>query len=490
MRIFRFDPVLFVATSLVAALITSSVPTVSAGTPAAATDVTVKEESAFAQWGNGRYATGDWLGARDTLEDYGIKLGGLWKGNFYGFADGGNGTKQRGFFDEEIKFQAKVNFGKLLRSEPLEALSAFGEVRYRDGLNPNVRAGASGNFQPSNIQGGKQWRLTNFGLSYSPELFGVKDFFTLTGGWLQPQSYFVDQPLSKLFVNASFVTSKGLGANIPFSSAFSSWGGLLKVKPVDLWYAQAGLFLAYPEATSTANHGLAFEGYGPDESRNGLYAIAETGFTPKFGPAELPGKYVFGGYFYGETHDSFNGESYPGRYGFYWQADQMLFREPAPAPASAVLGKGPSEDKAVASAAPGAGGKSFKEVEEVAPPAKLSDQGLYAFTLFTYAPKYDNSLPFYFHTGFVYKGLVPGRDKDQTLVAFSYGAYSFSNIENLEEDGNVNQPNYSAVLEAGYRVQVNEFLYFQPFLQYIMKPNGTESVENATILGFTTGVVF
>jgi len=454
-----------------------------AGTATTTSDVSVKEESALSQWWNGKYATGNWFGFRDTLEDHGIKLGGSWKGTFYGFVDGGLYGKGRGFFDEEVKLNAKVNFGKLLNVEALEALSAFGEVRWRDGLNPNLWAGASSNFQPSNIQSGKQWRMTNFGVAYSPTLFGVKDFVTLTGGWLQPQSYFIDQPLSKLFVNNSFASSKGIGANIPFSSSFSSWGGILKIKPTDLWYAQAGLFMAYPEATSTANHGLAFEGYAEDPSQNGLYAIAETGLTPKLGSSKLPGKYVFGGYSYGQWHNSYNGESYPARYGFYWQADQMLFREASPAPEAPVLAKGASDDKSVVDA------KDFKAPVPVEQP-KLSDQGLYTFNLFTFSPKYDNSLSFYWHTGLVYKGLIPGRDKDQTMVGFSLGQYSFYNIQSLQEAGKVNQPNYSGVLEAGYRVQLAEFVYFQPYIQYIIKPNGTDNVENATIIGFTSGVVF
>ena len=84
-----------------------------------------------------------------------------------------------------------------------------------------------------------------FGLTYStPELFGAKEFLTLTGGWLQPQKEFIDQPLSKLFVNNAFESSKGVGANIPFSSSFTTWGGTLKIKPVEWFYAKAGLFMA------------------------------------------------------------------------------------------------------------------------------------------------------------------------------------------------------------------------------------------------------
>jgi porin len=34
-------------------------------------------------------------------------------------------------------------------------------------------------------------------------------------------------------------------------------------------------------------------------------------------------------------------------------------------------------------------------------------------------------VPFYFHTGLVYKGLIPARDQDQLGVAFAYGNYSY-----------------------------------------------------------------
>jgi carbohydrate-selective porin OprB len=212
--------------------------------------------------------------------------------------------------------------------------------------------------------------------------------------------------------------------------------------------------------------------------------MVETGITPKLGSAKLPGKYAFGGYYYQEDNTSFFGANYDGRYGFYWQADQMLFRESSPE--APVLAKGPSDGKSTVSASEG---KSFKD-KVLTEPAKLSEQGLYAFNLVTYAPKYNNILPFYFHTGLVYKGLIPTRDNDQLMAAFSFGQYSFYNIEALQEAGNVNQPNYTAVLEIDYRIQINKWAFFQPFFQYIIQPNGTGAIENASILGFETGLVF
>ena len=62
-------------------------------------------------------------------------------------------------------------------------------------------------------------------------------------------------------------------------------------------------------------------------------------------------------------------------------------------------------------------GKSAEPFKEPVPAKKpkLSDQGLYLFSLFYYSPKYNNILPFYFHTGLVYKGLIPTRNEDQLM---------------------------------------------------------------------------
>jgi porin len=163
----------------------------------------------------------------------------------------------------------------------------------------------------------------------------------------------------------------------------------------------------------------------------------------------------------------------------------MLFREPSreePAP----LPAGSSDGK---SAAGGKSGKDFKEPVPAKKP-KLSEQGLYFFSLFTYAPKYNSILPFYFHTGLVYRGLIPTRDNDQLMAVFGFGQYSLDNIRALQASGNVNQPNYTAVLEIDYRIQLNKWAFFQPYLQYIIQPNGTGAIENATILGFEAGVTF
>ena len=90
----------------------------------------------------------------------------------------------------------------------------------------------------------------------------------------------------------------------------------MKIKPAKWCYAQAGLFLAIPNANNTANHGLDFSGCTAHH-RNGLYFIAETAVTPQIGRSQLPGKYVFGGYYWGIENTSFFGEPFDGSFGFY-----------------------------------------------------------------------------------------------------------------------------------------------------------------------------
>ncbi|MGH8046205.1 MAG: carbohydrate porin, partial [Chthoniobacterales bacterium] len=448
-----------------ATLVIASIHPLKAGTAPA-----TESSATLTDWWNGKYASGNWFGARDTLESHGVSAYGSWKGTFYGITGGGLHSPH-GAFDEEITLGIKLDFEKMFG---ITGLSANGSARWRDGYNPNAYVGASPAFNPSAYQVGTEWRLMPFYLTWeSRGLLPVKDMLTISGGWQNPYHFFAQQPDSKLFINNAITQTKGIGANLPFNGSYAAWGGFVKIKPAEWAYTQSGLYLAIPNATTTSNHGLDLQGAYPPE-RNGLYFISETGVTPKI--AGLPGKYAMGGYYWGIENRSFYGETYDAKYGFYWQADQMLFRESSPKE-PAPLAKGPSD------------AKSFKEPVNVAPVAP-NEQGLYAFGFINYAPSYNNSLPFYFHTGLIYKGLIPGRDKDQLGVAFALGNYSYYKIAAEEDAGRSIHQTNEAVVEVDYRVQVSKFLYVQPFWQYLVRPNGTGMVENANILGLHMGVTF
>lgn len=399
-----------------------------------------QSQNELSAWWNGKKATGNWFGARDALEDNGLTLNSTWRGIYFGVVSSENGTGNA--FTQELVFAARLDFAKLTRVEAIDGLAAFGEARWREpggAANPNEIVEASSLFNPSRYAGGVGWRMMNFGLQYTtPELFGVKDFLSVTGGWLQPQKEFIEQPLARLFANNAMASAEGLGGNIPFSSSFSSWGGTLQVKPVEWSYVKGGLFMSFPNPTDSDNNGLMFRGI---DGENGLFALGEAGVTPRIGPSKLPGRYAFGGYYYGEDNKEYG----TSKYGFYWQADQMVFREPSS-----------NADK-------------------------LSEQGLRLFSLFVATPAYNNRYPFYFQSGLVYEGLVPTRDKDQLMAGIAFGQYSGDT-----------QPGRTSttLLEAGYRVKINGWAFVQPFAQIFAQPNGTDRIANACILGLFMGVDF
>ena len=281
----------------------------------------------------------------------------------------------------------------------------------------------------------------------------MKDLLSISAGWVNPYDVFAQQPDSKFFRNNAIISSKGISANgVGWSSGYVAWGGHVKVKPSSLFYAQAGLYMAIPKANATSNHGVDFR--GADD--NGLYFLAETGLTPELGADKLPGKYVVGGYYWDLENTSPSGRPYDGRYGFYLQADQMLWREASLEAAS--------DSKATVSAKP-----------------KLTDQGLRWFSFFNFAPEGNSAMPFYFHTGLIYKGLIPGRDNDQLGVAYARGNY-----RRYESS----QKTHEGVIECDYRFRVNKWAYAQPYLQYIIRPGGTGAVKDATVLGVNFGFEF
>ena len=396
------------------------------------------ETSRTAAWWQGKQATGDLFGVRETLSDNGLTLGGRWRGIYYGILGSENGSGNA--FPQELVFSTQLDFSKALRWENIKGLAAFGEARWREpgyAANPNNIVDADSLFNPSRYSGGVGWRLLEFGLRYrTPELFGAKDFLAIEGGWLRPQQEFIIQPVAQLFANNAMTSAKGVGGNIPFSSSFSTWGGTLEVKPAAWHYAKVGLFISYPNPTDSANNGLMFRG-NSDPLQNGLFFLGETGVTPEVGPDKLPGRYAFGGYVYGENNEEYGGN----KSGYYWQADQMLWREEG-------------------------------------------EQGLSVFSLFIFAPRYNNDFSFYLHGGLGYRGLLPGRPRDEFMAGVAMGNYGAATAE----DGV--QPTQTVLMELGYRIRFSGWGFVQPFAQYISRPDGFTDVANAGILGVSLGVDF
>lgn len=411
---------------------------------------------------------------RADLEDQGVKFTGRYKGAFFTLAGAPHNQKAfdgKSYFGNQLDFGVELNPARILNLEELNGLKLFFNARYRDSaqreVSPGGEFGINGEsaFNPNHMWSGRQFRVTSFGLEYgTKDLLPIKDMIVVRAGFLQPNREFLNQPLSKLFLNNMIESAKGVGANIKFSSSYSNWGTTIEVKPHNDLYVKNGIFLSSFEQDETRNNGLAYEGFSRDTRRNGLWEMAELGWTPKFTEAKLEGKYAVGGY-YTEQRASHSGGGVPmknGRlknyqYGMYIQADQMLWREP-------------SED-----------------------PAKLKKEGLNLFSMLSLAPDNtefsksgtasQNKVPTYFQTGLVYTGLLPSREKDTTEIALGYGDWSNNNSQS--------GPNTSThVVEGGYTLRINGWLWARPFFQYIRNPKANGTIGDATVLGMSTGFTF
>ena len=82
-------------------------------------------------------------------------------------------------------------------------------------------------------------------------------------------------------------SAKGVGGNIPLSSSFSTWGAMLRWMPDAQTYIKGGVFMAYPDATSSSNSGLWFGGNPTQTDQTGLMGMVELGWMPRLGQTRL-----------------------------------------------------------------------------------------------------------------------------------------------------------------------------------------------------------
>lgn len=142
------------------------------------------------------------------LEDNGLAINAQWRGIYFGIVASESDTGNA--FAQDLAFGGRLDFAKLTRVGALDGLAGFGEV--------------------------------------------------LTAGWPLPQKEFIEQSLARLFANNAAAIAEAVGANIPFGSSLSAWGGALQIKPAGWQYTKLGLFMTYPDPTAASNNGLMLQG--------------------------------------------------------------------------------------------------------------------------------------------------------------------------------------------------------------------------------------
>jgi Carbohydrate-selective porin len=230
----------------------------------------------------------------------------------------------------------------------------------------------------------------------------------------------------------------------------------LALTPVNWLSYQVAVFQGNPFAQNVNRHGFRWD----LSASNGYFSVHELNFRLNQGSESsgLPGTFKMGGWF--DTNPNAN-SAQPWNYGFYFVADQMLYRVPdSVAPVTDNRG-------------------------QQATAASPTNKGLGIFSHLGFSPQSSSFIDFYMDGGLTYKGVIPTRDNDVLGVAVAYGHLS-TNPQDNEEGSN---PGYEIGLEATYQIELASWLSFQPDLQYVIHPSGTK-IANALVLGARTTFSF
>ncbi|MEA3188361.1 MAG: porin [Chthoniobacter sp.] len=411
------------------------------------------------------YATGNWWSYRDRLHDAGVDVFGFYNniisGNVSGGLDSGHAT-----YDHDIWLGAKFDLEKMFGWKGgLFAVSGIN----REGEDLTAKYIGS-IYSTQQLVGGQRWFL--YQVYLQQKLF--RDQLTAKLGRFGASDDFNSSPLYGFSLNNGI---NGNIRNVLFDTRFSAypfatWAGALFYEPNPQIHFKAGVFQTSEGMFENDDNGLNF-GIG---ERDGYTAIFQVGWTPEFftrpgnalrtdekslsardgktGAAPMikgmPGHYWVGvTYSQWDLYRRFTGGFEDHSYGFYAHADQMLYQE-----------------------APG------------------SDEGLTAFVASAYYPQTDISIvPFQLNVGLNYKGLVPGRGEDHTMLHFIYGKLSRDYARSVRVPGHGNAKS-EEVLEFAHRIQITPWSYFQPDIQYVINPGGTGDISDAVVVGAQMGLTF
>ncbi len=158
-------------------------------------------------------------------------------------------------------------------------------------------------------------------------------------------------------------------------------------------------------------------------------------------------KYALGGWFYttdledlSERNSAGDPVKRNGTYGIYGLAEQLVYGE-----------RGPGE------------------------------QGLWLFGEVAYANPKVNRFSHYFGGGLIYRGLIPGRDFDETGFGFAIARNSSHYKDGQRQEGK-RVANEEIALEWTHAIHLSRALTIQPDVQYIIHPNTDPSRNNALVL--------
>lgn len=417
-------------------------------------------------------ASGNWFGTRDYLDKHGIQFSTTYTSNIAGNPVGG---KIPGGFTYADNF----TFGCLIETEKL-----FGwhggylmmSTLQRDGLSLSQKN--IGNFyRVQQVADGHTFKW--YELSYQQDF--LEDRWSLKFGRLGVNNDFDVSPLYWLYMNHAIdSTTRAFATDAKLPTYPNAvWGSRLKVNLTSTTALRLGIY----QMTTPSTNGLNWDFY----PSNGVLLVSQYSWSPEFckpthasaGPETtqsiqvndtknpslekaikkpvdlaklkgLSGHYWMGGYYssweYRQLNSTVNASN---SYGFYWHADQMVYR-----------------------------------------PNPISDAGLVLWSSYVLCPQENISIvTFQANAGAIYTGLIPGRINDSLILGSAYGDFSDS-LAGTSQAIKSGTPTYELIYELGYRINFTKFFYLQPDLQWIINPGGTGHIPSALVLGAQMGMIF
>ena len=395
---------------------------------------------------------GDWAGLRTKMEDFGITPTLTYVSDIAGNPSGGR--------SQGVTYADNIGLGLLFDLDKLVGLeggSFLVSMSQRDGDSLSQKR--VGNvFAIQQVYGGETFHLID--LAYQQKLFD--DRVELRLGRLGAGDDFLVCQYDYLFMQNGFDGNPvGIFFNSPGMSAYpnDTWGARLKVKLTKRTYIMAGIYNGDPSIRDDDHQGVDMSMNGP------VFLIAEVGYRRNGlpGDTQLLGNYKAGCWYDNSTFTDYNTVGYgqpagtkQGSCGFYGLFDQVLipFAEPT------------------------------------------SNRGLGVFGSVIVAPDESVSqMPYFFTAGLALRGLCGSRPTDTAGFGVVFGEFS-SDLRDAEQreqllDPTVGVQNHEMVLEGTYRFNLRQgALFFQPDVQYVMRPGGTGQLANAVVLGCQLGISF
>jgi len=384
--------------------------------------------------------TGDWGGARGDLIRKGVIFTSEYSADVAANPIGG---VARGFsYTGSLGTDLKLDLEKLMHMNGWEFYVDF---VWRRGTN--LSATKIGNqFPVQQVFGGQTMQLNRLLLRYT----AFEDRLRVKFGRLNAGNNFLQSDWYYFYMSNAFCGNPiAVFFNDPAFTAYphATWGAVVDVFPLKQIQVQLGVYNGNSTLQDSKYHGFNFT----FNNVEGVQYIGQVKFllNQETKATMYSGNYSIGAFVADKAWPKFKGGFAGSNTGWYVLVDQTIYQ----------------------------------------PDPKNADIGVTPFAAFLFAPKDTNIFPFFFTTGVVYTGAFTGDAQDALSFGIAYGKYSEDSNEQRDDQGLAGQ-NFEMVYELNYKYQVNHWSYVQPDLQYIVKPKGNSSIQNALVLGLQFGLTF